>query len=52
MLSVFQIKGHIQKEIKLKSVDIKTGKANSTSGPTSCLTKVITKHFEWAQEIW
>lgn len=51
MLSVFQVKGPIQKEIKLKSVDIKTGEANSSSGPTSCSTMVITKHFEWAQEI-
>lgn len=51
MLSVFQIKGHIQKEIKLKSVGIKTGEVNS-SGPTSCLTMVITKHFKWAQEVW
>jgi len=49
MLSVFQIKGPIQKEIK--SVDIKTCEENSTLGPTSCLRMLITKPFERAQEI-
>lgn len=52
MLSVFHLNGPIQTKIKFKSVDFKTGEANSTASPTSCLTTAITNDFEQAKQIW
>lgn len=52
MLSVFHTNGPIQKNIIFKSVDIKTGEADSTASPTSCLTTAITNDFKRAKQIW